>query len=864
MTTLDTTQPTSAELFAAYRPSPTGYDEFCSETGQPRPQWNYLAPALGALGATGLQQRQQDARRLLRDNGVSYNIMGDVQELDRPWQLDPIPLPIASDEWRSIERGLLQRAELLRCVLRDLYGPRELFRKGILPPELVYSQPGFLRPCMALPLVNERYALPLYAADLARTANGATIVINDRTQAPPGAGYALENRLVLSRVLPSLFRDAHVHRLALYFRTLRNTLSNMAWRRSDEVRIVVFSPGSMSETYFEHAFLARYLGYTLVEGADLTVRDGQVWLKTLDGLQTVDVILRFVDDVLCDPLELRQDSAFGVAGLLQAVRSRSVSMANPLGSGVLENPALAAFLPTLAQYFLGEQLLLASPPTYWCGLAQQCDHVLANLDTLVIQSTLHTSNSAPLIGSALDQQQRAQLRHQILAQPYHYSAQEPVKLSTMPVFTAAGLQPRPLVLRSFLVATDTDYLALPGGLARVAGNIDDPVASVQDGGISKDTWLLASEPIQQVSLLPTLGQHPQFVKGQGELPSRVAENLFWLGRYSERGESIIRLLRVVLLNLLEPDEIVTEAQNQACLQTLLRALTHLTLTYPGFVGEGAAARLAQPDEELLSIFLDPKRNGSLSNNLNALLYAARSVRDRISPDMWRVINSIDDGLQQLQTRRTERLGFSGSERSTLNSALDTLNQLLTAFAAFTGLAIDSMTHGQGWRFLLIGRRLERAQQTLPLLRVMLVDATADAALLLEALLSICDSLMTYRSRYRSQVQAGATLDLLLLDETNPRSLSYQLRHIHDDLHTLPGSDRLFPYKTSDKRLALKALTSLRLAEIERLAVVSNDEPAPLHELLDELADLLSDLSDAITASYFRHTDRPKQLVRFAN
>ena len=839
---------------AQYRFPEGSFDEMCLPAGQLRPHWEYLARSLQAMGPAELMRRSRDARHQLRDNGVTYNAYGDPQGQDRAWELDPIPLLITSEEWRSIEQGLVQRAELLRLLLADLYGPQTVLQKGILPPELIYSHPGFLRPCHPMKAPHDRYQLPLYTADLARMPDGSLSVIGDRSQTSPGAGYALENRIVLSRVLPSLFRDSQVHRLALYFRTLRTTLMNMAWRDSDNTRIVVLSAGSRSETYFEHAYLAKYLGYTLVEGADLTVRDGRVWLKSLDGLQPVDVILRCVDDAYCDPLELRPNSFSGVAGLLQAARLRNVAIANPLGSGVLENSALKVFMPALAQYFMGEDLLLRSPQTYWCGFKQAREHVLAHLHRLVIKSTVRIPGAATIYGHLLGKKELNALRQRICAQPYRYVGQEAVPPATIPVFAGGALEPRQMILRSFLVATAEDYMVMPGGLTRVSTGPEAPIEPVQSGGISKDTWVLASEPEKRLTLVQR-EPAPGFVIRQGELSSRVAENLFWLGRYAERSESIIRLLRAIFLQLLEPDDDTSQLQNRTCLYSLLRAATYLTETYPGFVDNEAL--LADPSDELLSIFLDKSRAGSLASNLNALLYAARTVRDRISPDIWRVFNEIDEGLQ-LQTQPN----FTGSHRETLNSALDALNDLLTAFAAFSGLAMDSMIHGQGWKFLMIGRRLERAQQLLPLLRTTLAGVTEDDGMLLERLLNICDSLMTYRSRYRTQVQVQATLELLLQDESNPRALSYQLKHIHDDIRDLPRQDQALGYKIPEQRLALEALSQVRLADTTELIQIDENLRPHLHQLLMRLSDLLPRLSNALNSSYFSHAEQPQQLIRF--
>ena len=411
---------------------PTGvYDEMLVAPGQPRPHWEYLIPALEALGGGDLEARRREASRLLRENGVTYNIHGDPKGLQRPWTLDPIPQPFSSREWATIEAGLIQRADLLELVAADLYGKRRLIRQGLIPPELVFGHPGFLHPCVGVRPAGERY-LPFYAVDLGRAPDGSMWVLADRTQVPTGAGYALENRIVLSRILPSLYRDSRVHRLALFFRTLRATLAGLAPRHRDDPRIVLLTPGPGNETYFEHVYLANYLGYTLVQGEDLTVRDAKVWLKTLDGLQPVDVILRRLDDTYCDPLELRGDSLVGVPGLLEAARSGTVAIVNPLGSGVVETPALVPLLPALSRHLLGEELRISSPPTWWCGNKGHRDHVIANLEQLILHALHSHSGWRPLPTVGLDAEQRAALVSRINARPHLFVARAPLPLSTTP------------------------------------------------------------------------------------------------------------------------------------------------------------------------------------------------------------------------------------------------------------------------------------------------------------------------------------------------------------------------------------------------------------------------------------------------
>ena len=839
-------------------PSSGAYDEMRSADGTVRPHWEYLMAALDSLGEEELRERGQEIRRLLRDNGVTYNAYGDPRGITRPWQLDPLPLLMPSQEWVDIERGLLQRAELLNLLLRDLYGPAESLKKGLLPPELIYTQIGFLRNCVGLPPPAGRY-LHLYAADIIRSAEGRLYVVGDRPGSLSGVGYALENRMVLSRVFPSLFRDSQVHRLAMFFRGLRQTIHNLAWQRSDNLRIVVLTPGPDSEAYFEHAYLARYLGYTLVQGSDLTVREGRVWLKSLDGLQPVHVIMRWVASEDCDPLELRADSALGVAGLVQAARMRNVACVNPLGGEVVENRALFRFLPALAKHFLGEDLLLPSPRTWWCGLPKEREYVLANLDHLVIRRAVPTPSYPAIDGASLAAAQLEKVRAEILAQPNLFVGQEALPRSSAPIFTGHGLEPRNVALRTFMTASEGGYQLMPGGLARVASEAGAPVSATRYGGLSKDTWLLASEPEKHDTLVQPLEALLDIDLGRGELPSRVAESLFWLGRYAERAEGGIRLLRTVLLALLNP----LESYGGNCLNSLLRAVTALTETYPGFLGEDAENLLRNPEHELMSVFLERARMGSLSYNLDALLYAARSARDRISPDIWRVFNDIEEVLDALQNRqRYQSLNtLDPGGEDALNDAQEQLDNLVLAFAAFNGLVTENMTHGQGWRFMIIGRRLERAQLTTHLLQATLCHRDPEEAGLLEQLLQVCDSLLTYRTRYRTQVRIEAVLDLLLQDETNPRSLSYQLERLQYFIAELPR-DSVFAYKSQEERLVLEALSQLRLADPRELAKTGGDGAfrPQLDQLLVRLSNLLPRISDAVSSAYFSHTERPRQLV----
>lgn len=831
---------------AGYAMAPGALDEMCESSGVLHAPWEYLATALGGLGEAELERRGLEARRLLRENGVTYNFYEDNDSVERPWSLDPIPVLFTSTAWSEIELGLAQRAELLDLVLRDLYGPRTLLRRGVLPPEIVLDHPGFLRPCVGALPEGARW-LQLYAVDLARGPDGRLLVLGDRTQAPSGAGYALEARTVLSRIFPSLYRDSHVHRLALYFRAMRARLASLV--PHEDARVVVLTPGPGNETFFEHSFLASYLGYPLVQGTDLTVRDERVWLKTLDGLSPVDVILRRLDDVFCDPLELRADSLLGVAGLLQAVRRGNVAIANPLGTSVVENPGLFPFLPAISRALLGEEPSLRSVPTWWCGRAGDRGFVLENLERLVIKPIFPHTVDSTIFGDALASEEKAALVARIRAHPHRFVAQERVALSTAPVLRAGRVEPRPFVLRSYLVARDDGYVVMPGGLGRVSPVPESLVVSNQLGGVGKDVWLLATEPERQMSLLAPVDRPIPLTREGDDVPGRVADDLFWLGRYAERTEATARLLREVLLRLFASDG----AREGTSLALLLRAVTWQTENWPGFLGEGAEERLAAPESELLPLIVDPRRIGGLRFNVDCVARTGRAVRDRLSTDTSRVIGAIDREL---------------ARPADLASALESIERLVLLLAGFVGLSAESMTRGQSWRFLELGRTLERGLQTIKLLRAVLLPAggllTVPAS---EALLAIAQSLRTYRRRYRSQVQPAAVLDILLLDEGSPRSLAFQLLRI-DSLVAELTAGEAEGQRSALERLALEALTAARLFDVRSLpSVVEDDAEAPrwgaLPELLDRQTVLLSSLAGEVQRRWFAPAELPQQMVRLA-
>jgi len=678
-------------------------------------------------------------------------------------------------------------------------------------------------------------------------------------------------------VLPEAFRECRVRRLAPFFRTLQDTLQSVSPHNRDNPRIVLLTPGPYNETYFEHAYLARYLGYTLAEGADLTVRDNRVYLKVLGELQPVDVILRRLDDDYCDPLELRPDSFLGVPGLVQAVRSGNVAVANALGTGLLESPGLLAFLPQLCRFLLGEELQLPSVATWWCGDAASCGHVLTNLSEMVIKPALGGVWREPVFGSELSEAERRDLATKIAALPHAFIGEERLSLSTTPAFVGERgdvsppgdatpnhhqrdlrpharqcFQPRHLVLRMYLAAHNDSFTMMPGGLTRVSASSDAMVVSMRRGGRSKDTWVLSEGPVNPLSLLGPGGQPVLITRGGNDLPSRVADNLFWLGRYVDRAEGLTRLLRGVLVRLTETSGLADAPE----LPTLLRAVTLMSNCLPGFVGDGAELHLPAPEDELRSVIHDARREGSLSATVNWLWQIASMVRDRISTDMWRVLGD----LAPLRGSPGTAVPGSAHSHRTLSDELELLDRVVITLAAFGGLAMESMTRSAGWRFLDMGRKLERALHTISLLKSTLVTATNSESALLEAVLQIADSSMTYRRRYQGSVQTAAVIDLLLADETNPRSVLFQFAALATDIDELPKLSQAPPRQCVEQRLILSSLTELRLAEPDELAKPDDTGIRTLlRDLLNRLNAQLPALSDALTQNYLSHLQTSRHL-----
>ncbi len=827
---------------------PPGYtrgvwDEMLAADGSVNPSWSHVASWLGGLTPEQAAATNAEILRLLRENGVTYSVHGAPDGEHRAWQIDAVPWVVSEQDWKTIEAGLIQRAELLDHILTDLHGEQRLISEGWLPPELIHAHRGYLRPCHGMQLVSKRQ-LVLYAADLARGPDGRMWIVNDRTQAPSGSGYVVENRGVMTRAMSRLFHRTGVRRIAGFFRTLRETLESFPTASgAREPRVVILTPGPQNETYFEHAFLASYLGYSLVQGDDLTVRDARVWLRSLGGLEPVDVIVRRVDAWYSDPLELKEDSQLGVPGLLESMRAGNVAVVNHPGSGVLENPGLMAFLPGISRHLRGEELILPAAATWWCGEKSALDHVLANLDRLVVKSIHRAPTFGTIFGETLSQTERETLRARILAAPECFVGQEQVGFSTQPCLNGIDIEARRGVLRGFATATsDGRYIVMPGGLARIAASTDALVVSSQFGGTSKDIWVQGTDAEPFVSLWNDTASTASEADARN-VPSRSGENLFWTGRYAERSEGTARLLRRAVMSFVESigDD---EGQLSRHREILMGGLLGVTNAMPIHEDEEFAA--VSDEEEVMSLLTQSNRVGSLAYNLRSFRNAAYAVRDLWSPDSWRVIEAI---IREW----VENSPANGD----LDHFTDPLNRLILHLTALLGLNLESMTRDAGWRLLDSGRRIERAQFQLAVIRHFLVEGRTleEEQLVMETVLAASDSLVTYRKRYRTHPRIELVLELLLLEPNNARSLLYQIQRLEGNIDRLPRQAK-GARLTTEQRILVETASRLRLTDIATLTSTNVGRRRKLESFVDHMLYSLGHLSNALTLTYFRHADRP--------
>jgi uncharacterized circularly permuted ATP-grasp superfamily protein/uncharacterized alpha-E superfamily protein len=798
-------------LLTGYSVPAGHFDELLDARGEPRAWWASLA-AHADLSAAHLASAQARVSRQMHENGVTYNIYAAADGPNRPWTLDVLPFVVQAGEWASLASGLRQRARLLNALAADLYGPQSVLHEGLIPPALVFKHPGYLRACHGI-LPRSGVFVHLIAFDLARDPDGRWRVVNTRTQAPSGAGYALENRATIPRVFPGAFRDLNVLPLSPFFDAFRQALTSMAPCDDGSPHVVLLTPGPYNETYFEHSYLAKHLGFALVEGADLMVRDDRVFLKTISGLRQVHAVVRRLDDTFCDPLELRADSTLGVPGLVQAWRAGHVLVANGFGTGVLESSALPGLLPAVSQRLLGEPLEIPSLITRWAG-DQPCSGAdIDHLESGVIKPAFPDVPMEPVFLADLDAAGRSAWRQRFDETPDAFVVEEFVPLSHAPTWHDGQLESRTLMLRVFVAADGRGgYDLMPGGLSRIAGTMG-PVVSSQRGGGSKDTWVLSDAH--------AAGATPREQVRQNDLgvSSRAAEHLFWLGRYAERAETNARLLRAVLTRLSDPSVPPTVPAS------FLRTCLDQNLLLAEDVSEDGDPSLADASlltERLVRNLFDRPARRSLAFNVEQTVRAAGAIRDRLSADNWRLLNQLFD------------LVAMPPSPPDLDDALALIDRTIVSLVAVGGLEMAHMTRDDGWRFLSVGRHLERLLFVAATLTMLAPEELSDPALL-AWLLELTDSLITFRARYVSAPEWPAVVDLLVFEARNPRSILFQLAKIVKHVSALPGVASLDA-----------------LPEVRALESACRGHQAGVEALLAPCQRAALELSDALTLRYFNH------------
>lgn len=823
-------------LLESYPVSGDRYDEMLQADGSLRPHWRTLIDQLENLSPEMLRRRANEVREAITTDGVTYNVYADPKGANRPWELDLLPHLVAGEEWQFLEQAVAQRARLMNAVLADIYGDQSLLREGLLPPALVFGQHGYLMPCHGLQPPGGVH-LHAYAIDLARSADGTWWVVADRTQGPSGSGYALQNRQIMSRAMPEALRDMHVQSPHAYFHTLRATLTRLAPTAGGEVPLIVLlTPGPYNETYSEHAFLAHTLGFPLVEGVDLTVRGEQVFLKTLNGLRRVHAILRRMDDDYCDPLELRADSALGVPGLTQAARLGNVLVANSLGSGMLESTALHGFLPAISERLLGEALALPSVASWWCGEKPALDYTLEHFDELVIVPAFSSMRMQPVFGHAVTGAARRRLVESLQLQPHAYAAQEWVRLSQGPVLSRSGdyrLRNRTISLRVFAVADgEGSYRVMPGGLTRVAPRQRRDMVSMQQGGTSKDVWVLReSEPeVELTSDEPV--STGSVIRSTVDVSSHAGENLFWMGRYSERVKNLARLLRTTLQYTMDG-----QSESRGMLGSVASICSQLGVQMPKPDPRPTITGLQQ---SLQAAVIDPSAPVSVATQLRQLAGAAYQVREHLSLDNWHALNKMPAMVQ-------ERIATPAAAQHVLGNVID-------ACSGLAGHALDDMTRDVGWQFLMIGRHIERMLNMAMLVDNFLRLAPSRQTAALPWLLEAASSIVTYRVRYRRAPEWLPVLHLLVFDVSNPHGMAYQFQVLQQYLQDI--AQQLGLLSMSLPQHLAGQLQGMTLADFAHGTPTMEGANARLAQLMRDAVDGGYTLSDDLSRHFFTPLTAP--------
>lgn len=774
-----------AALLAAYHPKPGVADELYDTLGAIRPVWQPLIDSLSAHPPEVIEAHFSRGRNYLRDAGVFFRQHTAVPAPERDWPLSPVPVILHESEWATICDGLTQRANLLEHVVADLYGPANLVTNGHLPAELIARSGAWLRPLVGIQPASGHFLHHL-SFEISRNPDGSWFVLGDRAQIPSGAGFALENRIATARVFNDLYPRSNVHRLARFFRQFRAAIDGLTG--GSNRRAALLTPGPDTTQYLEHTYIARYLGLMLLEGEDLVVRNGQVMVRTVEGPEPLGALWRRVESDHLDPLELNESSLQGTPGLVNALRLGSINMINALGTGVLEMRAMMAFLPKISELVTGEPLRLPNIATWWCGQANERDYVKANADSLMIGGAIDQDlpldkGAVTALGAAFRGGASDAIGSWIDEDGAFLVGQELVTLSTAPAYIDGQLVPRPMTIRVTAVRTRDGWAFMPGGYARFGSSDETTALDMQRGGSVADVWIVSDNPIADDSLINE--GTVQHIDAE-PLPSRAAENLFWLGRYVERIETVLRLVRAYHLRLAETDD-------------------------------PTDARLLALDQFMqdMGIVQDAPIPSALGGLVESAKTSASKIRDRFSTDGWAALQDLSKTVAQMQ--QTAVPGDDVARAMTI---------LLRKITGFSGLVHENMYRFAGWRFLAFGRALERCES---LASILIVFAGPDMPEgYAEIAVELGDSAMTHRRRYRGVPVRGSVLDLLVCDALNPRSVLFQL----NQMVTIASQ---FPKFDQTTRVSAPARVLLPLQSIFSVAVPDEISEHDLHTLRTELA-----------------------------
>jgi uncharacterized circularly permuted ATP-grasp superfamily protein/uncharacterized alpha-E superfamily protein len=829
------------QIFDSYI-SESPFDEVYDHNKNIRQCWKGILNDIEDSGVELLNKKRAELDWHLEDNGVTYNVYDEKEKTSsRSWNLDPIPFVIDESEWEHIREGLKQRATLFNLILKDLYSEQKLIKDNIVPAEVIFGNKGFCSEVFDFG-EKEDFNLYLYATDIARGPDGKMWVISDKASAPSGLGYAIENRLTMNVVSNELYPNVPKKKLTSFMKDYKDLLEKMAG--GDISSAAFLTPGPHNETYFEHAYLSAYLGVNMVQGADLLTKNGALWLKSLKGLKKINTLIRRVDDKFCDPLELKNDSYLGVAGLVEVMREDNINMINPIGSDILENIGLNPFMEKIADYFLKEKLILPQIATWWCGQKKELDYVVKNLDKLIIKKIDRTDKIKIYLGRKLSDKKRQELIELLQRNPYQYVAQEETGFSTVPYFENGKVEPRMAVIRTFCLKKEDDYSVMNGGLVRVAAHKDHLFVSSKKGGISKDLWILGKDAVE-IDSSSMLQDHRYVETSIEQITTLKAENLFWLGRYLSRSIGTTRLILNVIRKLTNfyRYEVKTSIESQLILQ---KTLTHLTMTYPGFLDKENNKNINLfPMREITSVIKNKERAGSLASTMEMLSHANINLKDLLALESSKLFEKIQQDWSLFIYRRTD---------STLTVANE-LEKTLVYLMAYKELVHESIFREQGLIIYEIGYKIEDA-----LLLIVKVRSTLCLKLdkltgrdVLEAMLNSMESFNAYRAHYKSSLTLKNVVEFLIFNPQFPKSLTYIIDSLLKEFKLLPKAKETL---TTYEEVMLEARTILESVDLDALIHIKEEEGVymELDTILSQLSDLFLKCSDTFSHTYFSHYD----------